>query len=140
MEFLFINDIDDRPYIVEKPADMTTIEFFEYLVGGSVKCLSSFDPDSVHNMWVNIDGSNRDDFFFNKFASFIYENGGNDDAVFGPVVYASQNGFGDILPPNEAFIQLTRIRFGEHRYSGSEMKALREAQMKERFGFGGTHE
>lgn len=123
MKVIFLNDIDLRPYVVEKEEGRDTLSFLQELVDGLIESVSL---ENETDIWVNEEGLYRPDFLTNHFASFLANT-----RLVGPAVLTGVTKGGKTVAPGEYFIKTTYLNYGPETYTASEMVALRAKQLDE---------
>lgn len=124
MKVIYINDIDMKPYVVEKEEGQTTLALLQELVEGLVEVVSA-DPGT--DLWVNEEGLFRGDFLPNHFASYITDG----RHLVGPAVLAGVNKKGETISVPTYFTKATWATHGEITYKASEVVAIRAKQLEE---------
>lgn len=123
MKVVFLNDIDLRPYVVEKEEGRDTLSFLQELVDGLVESVS---VEQGTDIWVNEEGLSRPDFLTNHFASFLAHT-----RLVGPAVLTGVTKGGETVAPDKYFIKTTHLTHGPETYTASEIIALRSRQLDE---------
>lgn len=93
MRVVYINDLNKRPYLVEKSEGQSTLSFLQTLVDGYVECLYIDDNTDV---WVNDEGLFRNDFVTNIVASVLANR-----PLVGPAVITGQRNGDTISVPDK---------------------------------------
>lgn len=123
MKAIYINDIDQRPYLVEKEEGRTTLSFLQDLVEGLIESVSL---NSRSDLWVNEEGLFRSDFTLNTFASLLAGEGYN---LVGPAVLTGVTPNGETVQVDNYFINATTDTYGDKTYTVEEVVTIRHNQV-----------
>lgn len=123
MKVIFLNDIDLRPYVVEKEEGRDSLSFLQELVDGLVESVSA-EPGI--DIWVNEEGLYRPDFFTNHFASFLAGT-----RLVGPGVLTGVSKGGETIAIPNYYVKATHDTHGPEVYTATEIMALRAKQLDE---------
>jgi hypothetical protein len=123
MKAIYINDIDQRPYLVEKEEGRTTLSFLQDLVEGLIESVSL---TSRTDLWVNEEGLFRSDFTLNTFASLLAGKGYN---LVGPAVMTGVTSDGETVDIDQMFVEMTTDTYGDKTYTVEEVLTIRHDQV-----------
>jgi hypothetical protein len=123
MKAIYINDIDQRPYLVEKDKGRDTLSFLQELVEGLIE---SVNLTSKTDIWVNEEGLFRSDFATNTFASLLAGQGRH---LVGPAVMTGVTSDGETVSVDEMFVSMTTDTYGDKTYTVEEVVAIRQSQV-----------
>jgi len=122
---LYMNDLDNKIYLVESGEGRTTLSFLQDLVEGLVECVSLGDDT---DLWVNEEGLYRNDFRLNGRASYL---AGDEYHLVGPAVLTGVTSQGETVSIHDDFIALVESVQGKKVYSVEEVTAIRHQQVDE---------
>lgn len=114
MKVIYINDLNRRPYLVEKSESEDTLTFLQTLVGGLIECVSI---DRETDLWVNEEGLFQNDFVTNIVASSL----GNRPLVGPAVLTGQKNGATTSVP--EQYLDLANF---EETFTANEVATIRQ--------------
>lgn len=125
MKAIYINDIDQRPYLVEKEEGRTTLSFLQDLVEGYIESVSLTRKT---DLWLNEEGLYRSDFTLNTFASLL---AGEGYKLVGPAVLTGVTPGGETVQVDDYFINATTEAWGDKTYTVEEVVTIRQNQVDE---------
>ena len=125
MKAIYINDIDQRPYLVEKEEGRTTLSFLQDLVEGLIESVSLTRKTDI---WVNEEGLFRNDFVLNEFASLL---AGQGHHLVGPAVLTGVTPNGETTEVDNTFLAMTTETYGPKTYTVEEVVSIRHNQVDE---------
>lgn len=125
MKAIYINDIDQHPYLVEKEDGRDTLSFLQDLVEGYVEAVSLSNKTDI---WVNEEGLYRSDFTLNTFASLLAGEGYN---LVGPAVMTGVTSNGETTGVSDLFVEMVTEVHGPKTYSAEEVVTIRHHQVDE---------
>jgi len=120
---LYLNDLDNKIYIVEGGEGRSTLSLLQDLVEGLVECVS-LDTDT--DLWVNEEGLYRSDFRLNGRASFL---AGDEYHLVGPAVMTGVTSEGETISIHQDFLNLVISELGEKVYSVEDVLTIRHDQV-----------
>jgi hypothetical protein len=124
MKVIYLNDIDLRPYVVEKEEGQSTLALLQELVEGLVESVS---VEKGIDLWVNEEGLFRQDFLPNYFAMEITTG----LHLVGPAVLSGVNKRGDTTSITDYYTEVVWATYGKSVYNSSEVVAIRAKQLEE---------
>ena len=125
MKAIYINDLDQRPYIVEKEEGRTTLSFLQDLVEGYIESVSLTRKT---DLWLNEEGLHRSDFTLNTFATLL---AGEGYRLVGPAVLTGVTPEGETVEVDDYFIKATTEAWGTKTYTVEEVVTIRQNQVDE---------
>ena len=113
MKVIYINDLNKRPYLVEKAEGQDTLSFLQTMVDGLIESVAI---DSDTDLWVNEEGLFRDDFVMNIVASTA-----SGRPLVGPAVLTGQRN-GETVSVPETYLDLANF---EETFTADEVATIR---------------